>query len=115
MLQRLAFGRLPEKHHTVLRDEEGRLSLVRHELQAGATLGFGAGHVHDVTNESDQQALSLHVYSPALTSMTFYEVTGDQLVVREVAWTDDGSGEFEDASPERALQTQRGGVAAASR
>ena len=78
------------------RDDTGRLSLVRHELQAGATLGFGAGHVHDVTNESDEHALSLHVYSPALTSMTFYEVAGDQLVVREVAWTDDGSGEFED-------------------
>jgi uncharacterized cupin superfamily protein len=97
------------------RDDTGRLSLVRHELQAGATLGFGAGHVHDVTNESDQQALSLHVYSPALTSMTFYEVAGDQLVVREVAWTDDGSGEFEDVLEEQALQTQRGGVAAASR
>jgi predicted metal-dependent enzyme (double-stranded beta helix superfamily) len=98
------------------RDDSGRLSLVRHELQAGATLGFGAGHVHDVTNESEQQALSLHVYSPALTSMTFYEVAGDQLVVREVAWTDDGSGEFEEALEDRTLQTtQRGGLAAASR
>jgi predicted metal-dependent enzyme (double-stranded beta helix superfamily) len=97
------------------RDDTGRLSLVRHELAAGATLGFGAGHVHDVTNESDQQALSLHVYSPALTSMTFYEVAGDQLVVREVAWTDDGSGEFEDAVEDLTLQTQRGGVAAGSR
>jgi uncharacterized cupin superfamily protein len=93
------------------RDDTGRISLVRHELQAGATLGFGTGHVHDVTNESDEPALSLHVYSPALTSMTFYEVAGDQLLVREVAWTDDGSGEFE----EQAVATQRGGVAAASR
>ncbi len=25
MLQRLAHGKLPEKHHTALRDEEGRL------------------------------------------------------------------------------------------
>ena len=59
------------------RDDTGRLTLVRHELQAGATLGFGAGHVHDVTNESDEHALSLHVYSPALTSMTFYELAED--------------------------------------
>ena len=64
------------------RDDVGRLALVHHELRAGATLGFGAGHVHDVTNESDGHALSLHVYSPALTSMTFYDVCGDQLVVR---------------------------------
>ena len=35
------------------RDDTGRLSLVRQELRAGATLGFGAWHVHDVTNESD--------------------------------------------------------------
>jgi hypothetical protein len=97
------------------RDDTGRLSLVRRELAAGATLGFGAGHVHDVTNESDQQALSLHVYSPALTSMTFYEVAGDQLVLREVAWTDDGSGEFEDTLEQRAVETKRSGVAAASR
>jgi hypothetical protein len=76
------------------RDDTGRLSLERHELHAGSTLGFRAGHIHDVTNESDGHALSLHVYSPALTSMTFYEVAGRQLVVREVAWTDDGSGEF---------------------
>jgi hypothetical protein len=77
------------------RDEGGRFTLVRHELRAGATLGFGAGHVHDVTNESDEHALSLHVYSPALTSMTFYELTEDALVVRDVAWSADGSGEFE--------------------
>lgn len=82
------------------RDDTGQLSLVRHELQAGATLGFGAGHVHDVTNESDEHALSLHVYSPALTSMTFYELSGDQLVVRDVAWSADGSGEFEHAMGE---------------
>jgi uncharacterized cupin superfamily protein len=97
------------------RDDTGRLSLVHHELQAGATLGFGAGHVHDVTNESDSHALSLHVYSPALTSMTFYEVAAEQLVVREVAWSDDGSGEFEDALETRSIEAQRGGVAAASR
>src|ERR1700733_13344281 len=77
------------------RDDTGRLTLVRHELRAGATLGFGAGHVHDVTNESDQPPLSLHVYSPALTSMTFYELTEDRLVVGDVAWSADGSGEFE--------------------
>jgi len=95
------------------RDDTGRLSLVRRELQAGATLGFGAGHVHDVTNESDQHALSLHVYSPALTSMTFYDIAGGQLVVREVAWSDDGSGEFEVALEAQTGST-RGGVAAAA-
>jgi hypothetical protein len=85
------------------RDDTGRLTLVRHELQAGTTLGFGPGHVHDVTNESDGHALSLHVYSPALTSMTFYELTDDELVIRDVAWSADGSGEFEHGGGEETL------------
>ena len=79
------------------RDDTGRLTLVRHELRAGATLGFGARHVHDVTNESDGHALSLHVYSPALASMRFYDVAGDQLVVRAVEAAVDGCGELERA------------------
>jgi len=72
------------------RDDSGRLSLVRHELRAGTTLGFGAGHVHDVTNESDSHALSLHVYSPALISMTFFELSGDGLVARSLRWAHEG-------------------------
>ena len=50
-----------------------------------------------MTNESDGHALSLHVYSPALTSMTFYDMRGDQLAVRAVGWAVDGSGEAEHA------------------
>jgi predicted metal-dependent enzyme (double-stranded beta helix superfamily) len=100
---------------TPRRDDAGRLSLVRRELAAGATVGFGAGHVHDVTNVSDRPALSLHVYSPALTSMTFYEVAGGELVVRQVAWTDDGSGEFEDGPDEWVIEGERSGVTAVAR
>ncbi len=46
------------------REDSGRLALVRHELRPGTTLEFGTGRVHDVTNESDEYTLSLHVYSP---------------------------------------------------
>jgi uncharacterized cupin superfamily protein len=69
------------------RDDAGRLCLARRELQGGTTVGFAAGHVHDVANESDRYALSLHVYSPALTYMTKYDVTADRLVARDVSWT----------------------------
>jgi hypothetical protein len=48
-----------------------------------------------VTNESDGHALSLHVYSPALTSMTFYDMAGDRLVPRAVEAAADGCGELE--------------------
>jgi hypothetical protein len=43
--------------------------------------------------------------------MTFYELSGDQLVVRDVAWSADGSGEFEHAMEEVAA----GAMAAAGR
>jgi hypothetical protein len=49
----------------------GRL---RHRrLPAGDLVSFGPDHIHDVVNGSDRQALSIHVYSPRLRSMTFYE------------------------------------------
>jgi hypothetical protein len=76
------------------RDDSGRLSLVRTELCAGTTLDFGAGYVHDVTNESDTHALSLHVYSPALISMTSFELSGDRLVARGLHWAYEGREEL---------------------
>jgi len=72
------------------REDSGRLSLMRNELRTGTTLGFGPGHVHDVTNESATPALSLHVYSPALISMTSFELSGDRLVARGLRWAHDG-------------------------
>jgi hypothetical protein len=72
------------------RDEWGRLDLLRCDLQTGVTLRFDHGHVHDVLNEGPEPALSLHVYSPALTSMTHFDVVGDQLAAREVRFTQDG-------------------------
>jgi len=79
------------------RDETGRLSLVHNELRAGTTLGFGTGHVHDVTNEAGELALSLHVYSPALTTMTFFDLEGDHLVAKGLRWAYDGSEEHDPA------------------
>ncbi|WP_017583002.1 cysteine dioxygenase [Nocardiopsis valliformis] len=38
---------------------------------------FPLGHVHDVINTSDRPAVSVHAYSPPLTAMHYYEVTGD--------------------------------------
>ena len=49
----------------------GRL---RHRrLPKGASVSFGPDHIHDVVNGGARQALSIHVYSPRLRSMTFYE------------------------------------------
>ena len=41
-------------------------------LAAGATIAVPPSRVHDVANDADAAAFSLHVYSPALTTMSFY-------------------------------------------
>jgi len=41
--------------------------------RAGSTRAFGQDVVHDVANIGDQPAVSVHVYSPPLTSMVRYE------------------------------------------
>jgi predicted metal-dependent enzyme (double-stranded beta helix superfamily) len=46
---------------------------VRH-LAAGAGRRFGPRHVHRIVNRSNRPAVSIHVYGPALTSMTRYRV-----------------------------------------
>jgi predicted metal-dependent enzyme (double-stranded beta helix superfamily) len=54
----------------------GRL---RHRrLPEGALASFGPDHIHDVVNGGARQALSIHVYSPRLRSMTFYENRPDR-------------------------------------
>ena len=46
--------------------------LVQQTLRAGTARAFGADHVHRVVNPAARPATSLHVYSPALTTMEFY-------------------------------------------
>jgi len=47
-------------------------------LQEGDLVAFGPEHIHDVVNGGHRQALSIHVYSPRLRSMTFYENRPDR-------------------------------------
>ena len=58
---------------------DGGLRLV--DLEAGDAKAFGAGYAHDVRNTSDLPALSLHAYSPRLSSMTRFRFRGDRLEV----------------------------------
>jgi hypothetical protein len=67
------------------REDSGRLSFVRRVLHPGSVLPLGQGHVHDVSNAGLSTAVSLHVYSPPLTSMTHYDlVEGTRLEARRV-------------------------------
>ena len=48
-------------------------------LSTGTGRRFGAQHVHQVVNDGALPAISLHVYSPALTSMTRYQLVDGAL------------------------------------
>jgi hypothetical protein len=50
-----------------------------HERRAGASIGFGAHYVHDVRNLSETPAVSVHAYSPPLTTMTYYDLVDGRL------------------------------------
>ena len=41
---------------------------------AGSSRAFGATRIHHVTNRAGAPATSIHVYSPPLTAMSFYEL-----------------------------------------
>ena len=60
------------------------IRLVRNEFADGKGHRFGRHHIHQVTNESDRPAVSLHVYGPALTTMNRYRVDGSRLSLTEV-------------------------------
>ncbi|MEO6703034.1 MAG: cysteine dioxygenase family protein, partial [Jatrophihabitantaceae bacterium] len=45
-------------------------------------VGFGAHYVHDVRNLSGEPAVSVHAYSPPLTTMNFYDLDSDGSLVR---------------------------------
>lgn len=67
--------------------EAGRARDVRRT--AGESVGFGARYVHDVRNVDDTPAVSVHAYSPPLTSMTYYDLTGGRLAPIRTLATDD--------------------------
>jgi len=59
----------------------GALATTTRPLAPGSHVAFGPGHVHDIVNLGTRPALSVHVYSPVLRSMTFFEQrTGAGLV-----------------------------------
>ena len=50
-------------------------------LAAGATRAFGPWHVHRIVNAARRPAVSVHVYAPAITTMTRYDFDEDGLHV----------------------------------
>ena len=48
-----------------------------HRYESGETASFGPSHVHAVANRGDWLATSVHVYSPPLEMMDYYDSNDD--------------------------------------
>jgi predicted metal-dependent enzyme (double-stranded beta helix superfamily) len=59
----------------------GRSQVRYRTTTAGSVTGFGARHLHDVSNAAAAPAISVHAYSPPLTAMRQYEMTASGLVM----------------------------------
>jgi len=60
---------------------DGALATSSRTVGSGGSIEFGPGHVHDIVNHGPGPAVSVHVYSPVLRSMTFFEPDGGHLLV----------------------------------
>jgi len=58
-------------------DHPGPAVMTTRRLRAGDHRQFGPHYVHDVNNYGQADAISVHVYGPRLTSMTYYEPDRD--------------------------------------
>jgi Cysteine dioxygenase type I len=66
-----------ELNEAVYRHAPATGSLTEYRRPTGSAIGFGRRYVHDVRNLSELPAVSVHAYSPPLTSMTFYDISPD--------------------------------------
>jgi len=86
-------GRLVE---TSVAQLGARLTLRARTVSAATRpLWIGRNRVHDLTNRGPGPALSVHVYSPRLTSMTFFAMEGGKLQVRRtehLGWLPEAAG-----------------------
>jgi hypothetical protein len=53
--------------------------LIENTHTSGQSVGFGKQYVHDVRNLSDAPAVSVHAYSPPLTTMNYYDLADGKL------------------------------------
>lgn len=65
------------------------------ERDAGESVGFGPHYVHDVRNLSEAPAVSVHAYSPPLTTMTYYDLEAGRLEALASLATDEPEPAFD--------------------
>jgi hypothetical protein len=63
----------------VTRSVQGALATTNRVLPAPASVTFDVSHVHEIVNPGPGPAISVHVYTPRLTAMTYYEFSNGLL------------------------------------
>ncbi len=67
----------------------GRPEQAGHALTAGGGRSFGPHYLHDVRNDTTEPAVSIHAYSPPLSSMRRFAVADDgtlRVTAEERSW-----------------------------
>ena len=76
----VALGELVEM--SVIGDGNRALAATSTVLPASASVTFDMAHVHEIANMGPGPAVSVHVYAPRLTAMTYYEFSNGILEAR---------------------------------
>jgi len=76
----VAHGELVEMG--ISEDRRGALTVTKTVLPASASLTFDTSHIHEIVNLGPAPAVSVHVYAPRLTAMTYYEFSAGILEAR---------------------------------
>jgi hypothetical protein len=71
----VAAGALVET--TVRASRDGRAVIGTHRVSAGEHRCFGPHYIHDLVNDGENRALSVHVYGPRLSTMSYYDLRAD--------------------------------------
>jgi predicted metal-dependent enzyme (double-stranded beta helix superfamily) len=66
----------------VAEDRRGVLETTSTVLPLSASVTFGRAHVHEIVNLGSRPAISVHVYAPRLTTMTYYQLSNGLLEAR---------------------------------
>jgi len=63
---------------TTVRATRGGVALIStHRLSEGEHRRFGPHYVHDLSNDGERPAISVHVYGPRLTTMSYYGLSAE--------------------------------------
>ncbi len=57
----------------IAEDGKGTLAMTNTVLPASASVTFDKSHIHEIVNLGPGPAISVHVYAPRLTAMTYYD------------------------------------------